>query len=196
MNKEQQYFDQLAERWDELRATNPSKIRRLVNMADFGAGDRVLDIGCGTGILVSYVKKIIGDTGRITAVDFSANMIAKAKEKHKHQKGVLFLAADIMDLHHDETFNKIVCFNFFPHVSDKQSFLIKLRGMLADAGSLVIMHDISRDTVNGIHEDSDVVKNDRLPQGEKTAEMLENLSYLVMDVVDNDEVYFIRACRR
>lgn len=196
MNKEQQFFDQLAERWDELRIANPSKIRKLVNLAGIREGDRVLDIGCGTGILVPFVKEVIGASGRITAVDFSVNMIAKAKEKYKRTKGVLFLAGDIMDFHYDKPFDKIFCFNFFPHVSDKQAFLIKVRGMLVDEGSLVIMHDISRDIVNGIHAGSDAVKNDRLPPGEKVAELLENLSYLVMDVIDNDEMYFIRACKR
>jgi cyclopropane fatty-acyl-phospholipid synthase-like methyltransferase len=196
MSKGQQYFDQLAEQWDELRAADPAKIRLLVTMAGFDAGDRVLDIGCGTGVLVPYVKEAIGETGRITAVDFSDNMIARAREIYKDIKGSLFLAADIMEFQQEETFDKIVCLNFFPHVSDKQSFLIKLRGMLTEDGSLVIMHDISRDTVNEIHEGSDVVRNDRLPPGEKTADMLQNLNYLVLEVVDNDEMYFIKACRR
>lgn len=58
------------------------------------------------------------------------------------------------------------------------------------------MHDISRNAVNGIHEGSDVVKNDRLPSVEKTAELLGDLSYLAIEVIDNDEMYFIRACKR
>lgn len=196
MNEEQRYFDQLAEQWDDLRAANPSKIKRLVAMAGITNGDQVLDIGCGTGVLVPYVKEAIGDSGRITAVDFSANMIAKAKEIHKDIEGVDFFTGDIMDFDRDQPFNKIVCFNFFPHVSDKQAFLIKLRGLLADDGFLVIMHDLSRNMVNGIHEGSDVVQNDRLPPGEKLAELLETLSYLVMDVFDDDEIYFIRAIKR
>lgn len=196
MHREQQFFDQLAERWDELRDVNDSKLAHLVEMIDINPGDRILDIGCGTGVLVPYIKKAVGDAGRITAVDFSVNMIAKAKEKHRGMKGVHFLAADIMDFHYDETFNKIICLNFFPHVRDKQAFLLKLRGMLAEDGCLVIMHDISRSAVNGIHEDCDVVKNDRLPPGEKTAELLGELSYLAIEVIDNDEMYFIRACKR
>jgi ubiquinone/menaquinone biosynthesis C-methylase UbiE len=196
MSKEQQFFDQLAERWDDLRSADSAKIERLIKMVEFREGDQVLDVGCGTGVLTPFVKKAIGDSGRITAVDFSANMIAKAKEKHKHMKGVLFLSADIMDFEHDETFNKIICLNFFPHVSDKRSFLIKMRNLLVTDGSFVIMHDISRNTVNGIHEGSDVVKNDRLQPGEQTAELLESLSYLVMDVIDNEEMYFVRACKR
>lgn len=103
-------------------------------MIDISPGERILDIGCGTGVLVPYIKKAIGDAGCITAVDFLANMIAKAKEKHRGMKGVNFLVTDIMDFHHDETFNKIICLNFFPHVSDKQAFLLKLRGMLAEDG--------------------------------------------------------------
>ena len=193
MDNEQLFFDQLAPQWDDIRLLDPAKIEHLVSMIGFCQGDRILDTGCGTGVLIPFAREVIGNTGHITAVDFSPKMIEQAVHKHKGITGIDFVACDIMDYMSESRFDKIICFNFFPHVADKQAFLKKMGDMLVAEGVLVIMHDISRDTVNGIHKGSDAVKNDRLPEGEKTAGILVSLGYKVEDIIDNDELYFIKA---
>ena len=120
-------------------------------------------------------------------------MIALAAEKNKDEPGVRFVAADIMEFQPDTSFDRIICLNFFPHVADKPAFLAKMTGMLAAGGCLVIMHDISRDCVNGIHADAAAVKNDRLPRGERTAEMFAAAGMRVGDVIDSEELYFVQG---
>jgi len=44
------------------------------------AGDRVLEIGCGTGRNFSNLREAIGTSGQIYGVDLSAGMLAKAQE--------------------------------------------------------------------------------------------------------------------
>jgi len=188
-DKERQFFNTIAERWDDLRSVIPRIIEGLVSMAGLREGDRVLDVGCGTGVLVPYVKKAIGDAGVITAVDFAANMIARAAEKHKDLAGVEFIAADIMHYRVKSRFDKIFCFNFFPHVKDKPAFLLKMGEMLAEGG-------VPRVKVNSIHGGCDAVKHDRLPAGAKTAKLLTEAGLYVTDVIDNDEIYFVKAVRK
>jgi ubiquinone/menaquinone biosynthesis C-methylase UbiE len=191
--KEQNFFDQLAERWDDIRSLNTKIIMGLVNIVGFREGDHVLDVGCGTGVLVPFVKKVIGDTGRITAVDFSRNMIARAIQKHKELTGITFIAEDIMNFRSDVSFDRIICFNFFPHVEEKSLFLQQMHGQLSDNGCLVIMHDRSRKQVNSIHSRCETVKNDHLLKGETIAEMLTELDYRVTNMIDNEEIYFVKA---
>ena len=195
-NQEQRHFDQLAERWDEVRATDSDKLRLLVEMTGLTAGDSVLDVGCGTGVLAPYLRQAVGEQGRITAIDFSANMISRGAGKHAVSAGIRFVAGDIMEFQSAEKFDKIICLNFFPHMADKPAFIRKMAQLLQMEGCLVIMHDISRETVNGIHKESAVVTNDRLPKGEKTAEMLTAAGYHVTDVIDNQQLYFVRAAWR
>jgi demethylmenaquinone methyltransferase/2-methoxy-6-polyprenyl-1,4-benzoquinol methylase len=195
-DKERQFFDQIAERWDDLRSAAPPLIAALVAMVGLREGDRVLDVGCGTGVLVPYVKKAVGAAGAVTAVDFAANMIARAAQKHKDLAGVDFVAADIMDYQAESLFDKIICFNFFPHASDKPAFLLKMAGLLSTGGAFVIMHDLPRATVNSIHGGCDAVKDDRLPAGARTAELLTQAGLSVTDVIDNDELYFVKAVRK
>lgn len=43
--------------------------------------DSVLDIGCGPGVNFGPIRSAIGDSGRLVAVDYSPEMVAKAEER-------------------------------------------------------------------------------------------------------------------
>ena len=42
-------------------------------------GDRVLEIGCGTGRNFPYLREAVGPGGRVYGVDLSAGMLARAR---------------------------------------------------------------------------------------------------------------------
>ncbi|MWV41543.1 methyltransferase domain-containing protein [Natrialba sp. INN-245] len=44
-------------------------------------GDRVLDIGCGPGVNFERVRQDIGDDGTLVAVDYSPEMVEKARDR-------------------------------------------------------------------------------------------------------------------
>lgn len=51
----------------------------LVARSRIGPGDRVLDIGCGTGFITRAAAARAGPDGRVTGIDFSAPMIEEAR---------------------------------------------------------------------------------------------------------------------
>lgn len=54
--------------------------RDLVERArPLGPSDRILDLGCGTGIVARILRERLGGGARITGLDVNAQMIAKAK---------------------------------------------------------------------------------------------------------------------
>src|SRR5512132_1958212 len=54
--------------------------RDLIERArPFGPSDRILDLGCGTGIVARLLRERLGGAARITGVDISPLMIAKAR---------------------------------------------------------------------------------------------------------------------
>ncbi len=52
---------------------------RLLDAALVGPGDRVLDIGCGTGVLARAAARRVGATGVVTGLDLNAGMLAVAR---------------------------------------------------------------------------------------------------------------------
>ena len=53
--------------------------RILIQEADPKPRERVLDVGCGTGIVAREVASRLGTTATVTAVDLSAHMLAVAR---------------------------------------------------------------------------------------------------------------------
>lgn len=190
---EQQFFNELAERWDVLRALNHVKINYLIQLAGVSEGDTVLDVGTGTGVLIPFLAKAVGESGSVTALDFAEAMVAKAAQNNAHLPGVSYIAADIMKYQPKHCCSKVVCLNFFPHVKDKPSFLSQVRRLLVSNGSLIIMHDISRQAVNSIHKASEAVKEDRLPPSSIVAKMLKQSGFAIEEAFDNEEIYFVKG---
>jgi len=59
-----------------------SGIRRMtIELAGIGEGERVLDVGCGTGTLAIAAMRRAGPTGEVHGIDPSAEMIAVARGK-------------------------------------------------------------------------------------------------------------------
>ncbi|GAA1161544.1 arsenite methyltransferase [Streptomyces hebeiensis] len=55
--------------------------RRLVARAGVTAGERVLDVGCGTGAVLVPAARAAGPEGEVIGVDLSPGMVARAREE-------------------------------------------------------------------------------------------------------------------
>src|ERR687885_597820 len=55
--------------------------RDLVARADPKPGERILDVACGTGIVVRSVVPLVGPNGRVVGVDSSPGMLAVARNR-------------------------------------------------------------------------------------------------------------------
>ena len=197
MNKDIEFFNTCADNWDNIRQTNPAILEKLMNLADIPANATVLDVGSGTGVLLPYLHEKVGACGKITAVDFSENMLAKAKEKFNNLTNVNFVVGDILEMDLPQNFyDVVICLNFFPHLhTRKEEFLRKMNNALKNDGSLIVMHDISRATVNSIHRESEVVAEHRLPEAKVVGEMFQACGYQNIHAYEDDSMYFVKGCK-
>ncbi len=57
---------------------------RLARLAGVVHGDRVLDVGCGTGVVARACAELVGNRGRVVGLDLSEEMLAVARGVAPH----------------------------------------------------------------------------------------------------------------
>ena len=73
---------------DRVRGTddNPEQYSFVREMLGIREGQRVLDVGCGTGGATRVLAGVVGSSGRAVGVDSSETMLRVAKERSKNLK--------------------------------------------------------------------------------------------------------------
>ncbi|WP_425057884.1 class I SAM-dependent methyltransferase [Sporomusa carbonis] len=59
-----------------------------MELIGFSGSDLILDVGCGTGVLIPFSRNVINENGHITAIDSSNIMIERAKKKSEHYSNI------------------------------------------------------------------------------------------------------------
>jgi ubiquinone/menaquinone biosynthesis C-methylase UbiE len=112
-------------------------VDELLDRAELKAGDRVLDIACGTGIVARVARERLGHAARVLGVDASEPMLAVAK---REAPDIDWRAGNAMALPVDvaEQFDVVTCqqgLQFFP---DRLAAAREMRRVLAEGGRVAI----------------------------------------------------------
>ncbi|HXG76745.1 MAG TPA: class I SAM-dependent methyltransferase [Gaiellaceae bacterium] len=67
--------------WARARGRERRFRRELVELAQLAEGERVLDLGCGTGSLALEAARAVGGEGAVAGIDASPAMIGRARRK-------------------------------------------------------------------------------------------------------------------
>jgi ubiquinone/menaquinone biosynthesis C-methylase UbiE len=109
----------------------------LLEDAALAAGDRVLDVACGTGVVARTAKQRLGDTGRVVGIDMSPAMLTVARRVAPDidwREG----DASVLPLDDDEQFDVVVCQQGLQFVSDRPAAARQMRRALAPGGRLAV----------------------------------------------------------
>jgi ubiquinone/menaquinone biosynthesis C-methylase UbiE len=107
--------------------------RDLVERArPVGASDRILDLGCGTGIIARVLRERLGGAAKIVGVDASVPMIEKARSLAPELD---FREGSAMALPFaDGSFELVLCQEMLQFVPDRPAALREVRRVLSPGG--------------------------------------------------------------
>lgn len=179
------FFDNAAAGWDAQLVRNEAVIGQILDNAGIRPGVSVLDVACGTGVLIpDYLKR---GAAQITAIDIAPEMARIAREKFP-QENVRFVCGDAETAPLGEGFDAIVIYNAFPHFPDPERLVARLAALLAPGGRLTVAHGSSRADIDAHHHGAASRVSNGLMEAEALAAIFAR-HLRVTDVISTDEMY-------
>jgi ubiquinone/menaquinone biosynthesis C-methylase UbiE len=193
MISRQSFFNDVAETWDS-RFYTPKLIdflEQIVPTFRIKQGQKVLDVGTGTGVLISFLLKSVGSTGHITAVDYAQKMAVVCSVKFSQFSNVNVMVEEVENLSFpSQSFDAITCFGLFPHLENKKQALCEMNRVLRPRGRLIIAHALSSAEIASHHHNaSSAVADDILPKEQSMRKLLKETGFSGIQITDNPGCY-------
>lgn len=195
-----EFFNQNASSWDErfIDAELADFLKTLVPKFSLAGGQKVLDLGTGTGVLIPYLVREVGSSGLIVAVDFAEKMVEICKNKYSSLSNVKIELQNVEELDFpNDYFDAVTCFGLFPHIENKQKALSQIGRVLKPGGKLIIAHAISSHELKIHHHNvSSIVANDVMPSEKEMKQLLKNAGFENTNIKDQRGYYLCIAINK
>jgi phosphatidylethanolamine/phosphatidyl-N-methylethanolamine N-methyltransferase len=115
------------------------RIKRAISDMDIKPGERVLDVGVGTGLSLSVFPKHC----KVVGIDLSTEMLGKAKKKITAQKldNIKVVSMDAMRIgFEDNSFDKVFLSHVVSVVPDPYRVMAEVRRVCRKGGQVVIVN--------------------------------------------------------
>jgi ubiquinone/menaquinone biosynthesis C-methylase UbiE len=191
----QAFFDERAADWDAAcKAQTLARMAEILGELDIRKGQRVLDVGSGTGALFPHVAQRVGKEGLLVGLDVAFEMARRARAK-LHQAACVLADACFLPLQ-PNTFDWVLCYSVFPHFEDPFCVLVELAQTLRPGGSLAVFHSNSRDAINTFHEAvGDVVGGHVLPAESEMRRLIDRAGLRLTLFDARDDRYVVTAVK-
>ncbi|MEQ4619147.1 MAG: bifunctional 2-polyprenyl-6-hydroxyphenol methylase/3-demethylubiquinol 3-O-methyltransferase UbiG, partial [Corticimicrobacter sp.] len=150
-------FSALASRWWDpdsefkpLHAINPLRLDWIDDLSGGLKGKRVLDVGCGGGILAESMARLGAD---VTGIDLAERSL-KIARLHSLESGVAVnyqvISVEQLAAEAPATFDTVTCMEMLEHVPDPGS-VVQACATLVKPGGMVFFSTLNRNLKSFVH---------------------------------------------
>jgi arsenite methyltransferase len=119
-------------------------MRPILDRVGIRRGERVLELGPGPGAFSLDAARMLGESGRLIAVDIQPEMIARL-ERRAREAGLTNIEAHTADAHHlplpDASVDRAFLITVLPEIPDRARALAELRRVLKPGGTLSVTEE-------------------------------------------------------
>lgn len=188
------FFARLAPKWDSDYTTkNDAIINIILDNAGVEKGKEILDVACGTGILIPFYLE--REAASVTAIDITPEMAEIAREKFP-QENVRIICGDATETDFGQLFDCIVIYNALPHFPDAEMLIGRLSSLLKEDGILTVAHGMSREMINAVHSSNSAqAVSAGLMAAEELAEIF-NKYITVTTLISDEDMYQVAGRKK
>ncbi len=142
-------FDQHAETFEDILVEQlgyavPVMVRQRLQTLELGPFQRMLDLGCGTGLTGGALRDMADD---ITGIDLSENMIEIAHDKDLYDTLYVGEVEDFLDDNDEEAYDLITATDVLPYLGALEALLFGAAENMIEGGLLVFSSETLPDAV-------------------------------------------------
>ena len=188
-----EFFDRAASSWDAEMIKNDAIIERILDNAEIEEGQDILDVACGTGVMLPYYLQ--RGVASVTGIDISSEMVKIAQDKFSGNSRIQIIWGDVEEWKSDKKFDRIVVYNAFPHFSNPKRLIKILAGLLKENGRLTIAHGMSREAIDDHHKGAARKISNGLMRMENLKKLFDP-HFTVEVMVSNSNMYQVSGVKR
>jgi arsenite methyltransferase len=123
---------------------------KTLRRMDLRAGERVLDLGCGSGWATRLLARLVGEGphgfGQVVGIDISDEMVRHARAASRDFENVMFVQGSAAQIPWEENFfDKVLSVESFYYYPDQDRALAELFRVMAPYGRLFILINLYKD---------------------------------------------------
>jgi ubiquinone/menaquinone biosynthesis C-methylase UbiE len=135
---------------DKMQAHHLDITEKTLRLMNLCSGERVLDLGCGSGWATRLLARIVGEGpegfGQVVGVDISDEMVRQARAASKDFDNIMFVCGSAQQIPWEENFfDKMLSVESFYYYPDQERVLGELFRVMAPHGRMFILINLYKD---------------------------------------------------
>jgi ubiquinone/menaquinone biosynthesis C-methylase UbiE len=189
------YFNNIAAAWPAPSQEEPELILGLERFI-IGSGEWILDLGTGKGRLAAALRRMMGSSGQIVALDYAEKMLQSGLERLSAERAMP-LCCDAAHLAcKADCFDKVICMGSWPHFDQPVDVIREVIRVLRPGGQFLIWHTCCSRKLNAFHAQlNGIVAHDVLLRSGELAEELARAGFVSILHEETPQRYWVQACK-